>query len=78
MKKEKFQPSKEVFEKKLSVWNENHMSMAAKETLIKSVAQSLTNYIMSIFKLPTGFQDDYTKTIRKFWWGEDEENCKVH
>jgi hypothetical protein len=78
MKKEKFQPTKEIFVKKLSVWNENHMSMAAKETLIKSVAQSLTNYIMSIFKLPAGFHDDYMKTIRKFWWGEDEDHRKVH
>ena len=58
MKKEKFQPTKEIFAKKLSTWNENHMSMAAKETLIKSVAQVLTNYIMIIFKLPAGFHDD--------------------
>jgi hypothetical protein len=42
------------------------MSMAAKEALIKSVGQSLINYIMSIFKLPAGFHEDYMKTIRKF------------
>jgi hypothetical protein len=54
------------------------MSMAAKEALIKSVGQSLINYIMSIFKLPPGFHEDYMKTIRKFWWGEDKEERKVH
>jgi hypothetical protein len=78
MKKDKFQPTKEIFGKKLNVWNENHMSMAAKETLIKSVAQALTNHIMSIFKLPAGFHEDYMKTIRKFWWGEEEDERKVH
>jgi hypothetical protein len=53
------------------------MSMVAKETLIKSVAQALTNYIMSIFKLPAGFDEDYMATIRKFWWGEEDQR-KVH
>jgi hypothetical protein len=78
MKKDKFQPTNEFFGKKLSMWNEKHMSMAAKGTLIKSVAQALINYIMSIFKLPAGFHDDYMKTIRKFWWEEDEDQRKVH
>jgi hypothetical protein len=33
---------------------------------------------MSIFKLPTGFHDDYMKLVRNFWWGEDEKKRKVH
>jgi hypothetical protein len=27
--------------------------------------------------LPAGFHEDYTKTIRKFWWGEEDQR-KVH
>jgi hypothetical protein len=33
---------------------------------------------MSIFKLPTGFHEDYMKLVRNFWWGEDEKKRKVH
>jgi hypothetical protein len=54
------------------------MLMAAKETLVKSVAQALSIYAMGIFKLPASFHDDYMKMIRKFWWGEElGENLHV-
>jgi hypothetical protein len=33
---------------------------------------------MSIFKLPAGFHDDYTRMIRNFWWGEEEDKRKVY
>jgi hypothetical protein len=78
MKAEKFQLVKEKFTKRLGGWNENHMAMGAKENLIKSMAQALATYIMSIFILPVGFHEDYMKIIRKFWWGEDEDHRKVH
>ena len=53
------------------------MSIGAKEELIKSVAQAIPNYVMSVFKLPAGFHDDYTRMVRNFWWGEDEKKRKV-
>jgi hypothetical protein len=52
--------------------------MGAKEELIKSVAQAIPNHVMGVFKLPAGFHDDYTRLIRNFWWGEDENRRKVH
>ena len=54
------------------------MDMSAKQTLIKSLAQSLTTHVMSIFKMPTGFHDDYMKTLRVFWWGEDNNKRRLH
>jgi hypothetical protein len=78
MKKGKFQPSKERLGKKLSNWVERLMSMGAKEELIKTVAQAIPNHVMSAFKLPAGFHDDYTRLVRNFWWGEDEKKRKVH
>jgi hypothetical protein len=78
MNKGKFQPSKERLSKKLNNWAEKLMSMGAKDELIKSVAQAIPTHVMSIFKLPTGFHEDYMKLVRNFWWGEDEEKRKVH
>jgi hypothetical protein len=33
---------------------------------------------MSIFKLATGFQEDYMKLVHNFWCGEDEMKRNVH
>jgi hypothetical protein len=41
MKHDKFQPTKERMQKKCSDWSEKYMSGAAKETLVKSVAQAI-------------------------------------
>jgi hypothetical protein len=78
MKAERFQPIKERFSKRLNDWSERYASMAAKEALIKSVAQALTIFSMGVFKLSDGFLNDYTKTIKRFWWGEEENKRKVH
>jgi hypothetical protein len=51
--------------------------MGAKDELIKSVAQAIPPHVMSIFKLPVGFHEDYIKIIRNFWWGEDEKMIRV-
>lgn len=69
MKPKHFQPIKESFGKRCSVWNEKFMSMAAKETLIKSVAQAIPTYAMGVFKFNDGFHEDYMRIIRNFWWG---------
>jgi hypothetical protein len=47
-----------------------------KEVLIKSVAQALPNYIMSIFKLTDGLCEDLMKAIRAFWWGLRKEGVR--
>ena len=49
------------------------MSHGAKHNLVKSVAQAILTYTMSIFKMGAGFCDQYEKLIRDFWWG-DEQN----
>jgi hypothetical protein len=59
MKAQRFQPIKDRFCKRLNVWDERFMSMAAKEELINSVAQALTIYVMGIFKLRASSHDDY-------------------
>ena len=72
-----FQPIEERFVKRMVGWKEKNMSQAAKEVLIKSVAQALPTYVMSVFKLPLGLCDDFTKQARCYWWGSDKERQKV-
>jgi hypothetical protein len=49
MKGNRFQPLKERMGKRLKDYTEKNISPAAKEVLIKSVAQALPTYIMSVF-----------------------------
>ncbi|KAK1646917.1 hypothetical protein QYE76_064722 [Lolium multiflorum] len=78
MKKGKFQPYKDRLGKKLTNWAERYMSMGAKDELIKSVVQAIPIHVMSVFKLPVGFHEDYMRIVRNFWWGEDENKRKVN
>jgi hypothetical protein len=78
IKEGKLKSSKEKLSKKFSAWNEKYMSAAAKEALIKSVAQSISNHAMSVFKFPAGLCDDMSNIIRDFWWGDEEDKKKVH
>jgi len=53
------------------------MSSGAKEVLIKSVAQALPTYIMSVFQLPLALCDSMTSIIREFWWGTENGKRKM-
>ncbi|GKB81236.1 ribonuclease H [Tanacetum coccineum] len=51
-------------------WKEKTLSIAAKEVLIKSVAQAMPMYIMNIFLLPGNLIDDIHKSLNVYWWGD--------
>ena len=46
--------------------------------MIKSVAQAIPVYIMSVFLLPGTVQAELTRSIRRFWWGESSCKRKIH
>jgi hypothetical protein len=53
--------------------------LAAKEVLIKSVAQDIPTYVMGVFKVPDRSCEEITQLIRKFWWGgENEANVRCN
>ena len=54
------------------------MSHGAKHNLVKSVAQAILTYTMSIFKMGARFYDQYEKLIRDFWWGDEQNKWKPH
>lgn len=77
VKGDHFMDLKARLSKRLQDYSEKHMSTAAKEILIKSVAQALPTYIMSVFKLSMGLFDGLTSIIRGFWWGADNGKRKT-
>jgi hypothetical protein len=72
-----FQPLEERFHKRMVAWKEKFLSAAGKEVLIKSVAQALPIYVMSVFKLPLTLCDELMKQIRAFWWGAENGRRKM-
>jgi hypothetical protein len=74
----KLEPTKDKLLKKCSDWNEKYMSGAAKEALVKSVAQAISTYAMSAFKFSAGLCDELSQIIRNFWWGDENDRKKFH
>lgn len=60
---------KEKMYTRIRCWEGRSISKSGKEVLIKSVAQSLPTYAMSIFLLPLDISKDIERSLEKFWWG---------
>ncbi|XP_062013995.1 uncharacterized protein LOC133730414 [Rosa rugosa] len=56
--------------KKVTGWEGKLLSKAGKEVLIKSVAQAIPNYTMSIFQLPIGICEEINRCLARYWWGK--------
>jgi hypothetical protein len=54
------------------------MSMAAKEILIKVVAQAIPTYAMACFDLIKSLCDDIGELVCQFWWSRNDEMKKMH
>ena len=76
-KRSTFNEIKEKFRKKLAGWKEKLLSKAGKEVLIKAVAQAISTYTMSCFKLPDALCEELTSMVRNFWWGQKENEKKI-
>ena len=75
-KRNTFNDLKDKLGNKLSGWKEKLLSSAGKEILIKSVAQAIPAYTMSCFKLPDALCDELASMVRRFWWGQQENQNK--
>uniref|UniRef100_A0A803NT91 Reverse transcriptase n=1 Tax=Cannabis sativa TaxID=3483 RepID=A0A803NT91_CANSA len=65
--------------KRIEGWEMKFLSRAGKEVLIKTVAQSLPSYAMSIFLLPLDITRDMEKAMNKFWWqGANNAKSGIH
>lgn len=57
---------------------DGHPTQASKEVQIKSVAQSIPPFIMSVFKVPLGVCDDLNCTVQNYYWGVKKGKRKTH
>ena len=72
-KTEVFMEVKEKVGRKLVGWKGKLLSIRGKEILIKVVAQAVPSYTMSCFLIPKGLCEEIEGMIRKFWWGQRQE-----
>ncbi|KAH9719688.1 reverse transcriptase domain-containing protein [Citrus sinensis] len=63
---------------KISNWQHKHFSSGGKEVLIKTIAQAIPTYAMSVFKIPLGLCEDVQKIIARFWWGSQDDKRGIH
>ena len=56
--------------KQLSTWG--------KEILIKTVAQSILVFAMSVFNIPKKLCKEMTDAMAEFWWGDSENHKRMH
>ena len=74
MSKGRFQNIQEKFTKRFIMWCDS-MAQSGREVLIKSIAQALPTYLMSVFRLPAS---TCTRMVRNFRWGAEKGRQKTH
>ena len=77
MHKGRFETLQSSLRKRLVDWSEQYMSSGNKEILIKSVAQAIPSYVMSVFRLPASVCDELTRLMRQYWWGVEKGKHKM-
>ncbi|XP_074337470.1 uncharacterized protein LOC141674663 [Apium graveolens] len=57
-------------------WDKKSLSKGGKEVLLKTKAQSLPNYAMSVFFLPVQLCQDLERLMCKYWWRSSPQKEK--
>lgn len=64
--------------KRLQGWKGKLLPQSGKETLIKSIAFAIPTYYMGCFAFPKKWFDSLNSTIANFWWGQQDDERKLH
>ena len=51
---------------------------AGREVLIKTIAQAIPTYSMSLFLLPKTLCSDINSIMAKYWGGQTSNKTKIH
>ena len=73
-----FKDIQEKITKCVMGWKEKFISKAGREILIKTVAQAIPTYSMSLFKLPRSLCDNINSLMAKYWCGQHQDERKIH
>ena len=73
-----FKDLREKITKRVLGWKEKYISKVEREVLIKTVAQAIPTYSMSIFKIPKALCDSINSILAKYWWGQTKDEKKIH
>ncbi|KAG8389002.1 hypothetical protein BUALT_Bualt02G0184100 [Buddleja alternifolia] len=65
-------------DKKLAGWKAKCLAHAGRNVLVKSVAQSIPIYFLSLYYIPRSVCDSLDKKMRNFWWGDRDENRHIY
>lgn len=63
---------------RLKGWTEKHLSLGAKEILVKAVIQSIPVYAMAVFKIPKKLCKEINDAMSAFWWGDSDDQKRMH
>lgn len=59
---------------RLNGWSAKKLTRAGREVMLKSVAQTIPTYYMSIYLMPHSFTTELERMMNSFWWGSGGEN----
>lgn len=65
-----FKELQEKITKRVMGWKEKFISKAGPEILIKTMAQAIPTYSISLFKLPKAICDKINSLLSNYWWGQ--------
>ncbi|XP_031096875.1 uncharacterized protein LOC116001121 [Ipomoea triloba] len=58
---------------RIGSWSKRMISQAGKEVLLKSVAQSMPTFSMSVFLLPDSVCMSIERAMNRYWWGSGND-----
>ena len=73
-----FKELQEKITKRVLGWKEKLISKTGRKILIKTVAQAILIYSMSLFKLPKSICNNINSLVARYWWGQNREERKIH
>ena len=60
-------------------WTSKLLSSVGKEVLLRSVAQAIPSYCMSVFMLPISLCEELQRMMNSFWWGSHgNQRKRIH
>ncbi|XP_019194966.1 PREDICTED: uncharacterized protein LOC109188792 [Ipomoea nil] len=68
-KKAAFAYIEDKIRQRIGSWNKKLLTQAGKEILLKSVAQAMPTFSMSVFLLPISVCAAIERTMNRYWWG---------